>query len=151
MSKSSGNYTVEVIYQTALATIRTAKDLSLVSMHLKCLTLLTAENVHDQNKFEAKPGSLMDLSPLTRICCTLNQRIMKKAHFQTYSPAPGSLDRRSTALGCQNQRAHSSFRLLLQPHKPLVTFCGGRGRTRRRSSITARARADRGRSRTRGS
>jgi hypothetical protein len=47
---------VEVIYQTALATIRTGKDLSLVSIHLKCLTLLTAENVHDQNQFEAKHG-----------------------------------------------------------------------------------------------
>ena len=40
---------VEVIYQTALATIRTEKDLSLqvAPMHLKCLTLLTAKNVHD--------------------------------------------------------------------------------------------------------
>jgi hypothetical protein len=73
---------VEVIYQSALATIRTAKDLSLVPMHLKCLTHLTAENVHDQNKFEAKHGYFMESSPLTRICCTPNQEVMKKAHFQ---------------------------------------------------------------------
>ncbi len=31
--------------------IRTAKALSLVPMHLKCRTLLTAENVHGQNRF----------------------------------------------------------------------------------------------------
>jgi hypothetical protein len=73
---------VEVIYQTALATIRTAKDMSLVPMHLKCLTLLTAENVHDQNKFEAKHGYFMESSPRTRIGCTPNQEVTKKAHFQ---------------------------------------------------------------------
>ncbi len=76
---------VEVIYQTAMATIRTvrtAKDLSLVPMHLKCITLLTAENVHDQNKFEAKHDYFMESSPLTRIGCTPNQEVMKKAHFQ---------------------------------------------------------------------
>ena len=76
---------VEVIYQTALATIRTvrtAKDRSLVPMHLKCLTLLTAENVHDQKQFEAKHGYFMESSPLTRISCTPNQEVMKKANFQ---------------------------------------------------------------------
>jgi hypothetical protein len=73
---------VEVIYQTALATIRTAKDLALVPMHLKCLTLLTAKNVLDQNKFEANHGYFMESSPLTRICCTPNQKVTEKAHFQ---------------------------------------------------------------------
>jgi hypothetical protein len=71
---------VEVIYQTALQ--RTAKDLSLVPMHLKCLTLLTAENVHDQDKFEAKHEYFMESSPLTGIVYTPNQEVMKKAHFQ---------------------------------------------------------------------
>ena len=79
MSKSSGSD-----FQTALATIRTEKDLSLqvVPMHLKCLTLLTAKNVHDQNKFEAKHGYFMESSPLTQIGCTPNQEVIKKAHFQ---------------------------------------------------------------------
>jgi hypothetical protein len=63
---------VEMIYQTALATIQTAKALSLVLMPLKCLTLLTAENVHCQNKFEAKHGYFMESSPLMRIGCTPN-------------------------------------------------------------------------------
>jgi hypothetical protein len=73
---------VEVIYQTALATILTTKDLSLFPMHLKCLTLLTAENVHDQNNLEEKHGYFMESLPLTRIGCTPNQEVMKKAHFQ---------------------------------------------------------------------
>jgi hypothetical protein len=75
---------VELIYHTALATILTEKELSLqvVPMHLKYLTLLTAKNVHNQNKFGAKHGYFMESSPLTRIDCTPNQEVMKKAHFQ---------------------------------------------------------------------
>jgi hypothetical protein len=118
---------VEVIYQTALATIRTAKDLSLVPMHMKCLTLLTAENVHDQNKFEAKHGYFMESSPLTRIGCTPNQKVVKKAISNISVPAPRSLDKRCSALGWQNLKGHTSSRLLLQPHHSLGMFAGSQG------------------------
>ncbi len=77
MSKSSGSDLSD-----RLATIQTAKALSLVPMNLKCLTLLTAENVHGQNKIEAKRGYFMESPPLTRIGCIANQKIIKKAHFR---------------------------------------------------------------------
>ena len=74
---------VGVIFPTILPTIRTTKALFLLPMHRTCLTLQATKSAHDsQHKFEAKPGSFADLSPQTRLCCTPNQMIMKRAHFR---------------------------------------------------------------------
>ncbi len=75
---------VRVNFSTILASIRMAKALLLLPRHQRCLMLWAAESEHDsQHKLCVKPKSFVDLSPLTQLCCTMNQMIMKKTSIGT--------------------------------------------------------------------